>query len=59
MNLNLMVFIQKIIYPKDETYVISLDDFKSIGTHWIDLYENSSNILYFFSFVVEHIPKEI
>ena len=57
MNLNLMVFIQEIIYPKDETYVINLDDFKSIGTHWIDLYENSNNILYFFSFVVEHIPK--
>ena len=54
-----MVFIQEIIYPKDETYVINLDDFKSIGTHWIDLFENSSNILYFFSFVVEHIPKEI
>ena len=59
MNLNLMVFIQEIIYPKDETYVINLDDFKSIETHWIDLFENSSNILYFFSFVVEHIPKEI
>ena len=57
MNLNLMVFIQEIIYPKDETYVINLDDFKSIGTHWIDLYENSNNILYIFSFVVEHIPK--
>ena len=32
---------------------------KSIGTHWIALYVNSNNIIYFDSFKVEHIPKEI
>ena len=29
------------------------------GTHWIALYVNDSNIIYFYSFGVEHIPKEI
>ena len=50
---------------KDGTYVISLDEFKSIGTHWIALYVNDKNrrasydAIYFDSFGVEHIPKEI
>ena len=44
---------------KDGTYVINLDEFKSIGTHWISLYVNGNNIVYFDSFQVEHIPKEI
>ena len=50
---------------KDGAYVISLDEFKSIGTHWIALYVNDKNrrasydAIYFDSFGVEHIPKEI
>ena len=44
---------------KDGTYVINLDEFKSIGTHWIALYVNANNIIYFDSFGVEHIPEEI
>ena len=48
---------------KDEVYIINLDDFKSIGTHWIALYVNTNKIVYFdsivYSFGVEHIPKEI
>ena len=32
---------------KDEAYVINLDEFKSIGTHWIALYVNGNNITYF------------
>ena len=43
---------------KDEAYVINLDEFRSIGTHWIALYLNANNIVYFESFGVEHIPKE-
>ena len=30
-----MVFIQEIIYLKDGTYVINVDEYESIGTHWI------------------------
>ena len=41
---------------KDGTYVINLDEFKSIGTH---LYVNRNNIIYFDSFGVEHIPKKL
>ena len=44
---------------KGEAYVISLDDYESIGNHWIALYVNGDNATYFGSFAVEHIPKEI
>ena len=44
---------------KDWAYIINLDEFESIGTHWIALYVNAENITYFDSFGVEHIPKEI
>ena len=44
---------------KDGAYVINLDEFKSIETHWIALYVNGIDIIYFDSFGVEHIPKEI
>ena len=44
---------------KDEAYVINLNEFKSIGTHWIVLYANDKNIIYFHSIWVEHILKEI
>ena len=29
---------------KDGTYVINLDEYESIGTHWIALYVNGNNI---------------
>ena len=29
---------------KDGAYVINLDEFKSIGNHWIALYVNGNNI---------------
>ena len=38
---------------------INLDDYESIGTHWIALHVNAKNVTYFDSFRVEHIPKEI
>ena len=44
---------------KDEAYVINLDEYELIGTHWIALYVNGDNVTYFDSFGVEHIPKEI
>ena len=44
---------------KDGAYIINLDEYESIGTHWIALYVNAKNVTYFDSFGVEHIPKEI
>ena len=44
---------------KDWKYIINLDDYKSIETHWIALYVNTENVKYFDSFGVEYIPKEI
>ena len=39
--------------------MINLDDYKSIGTHWIGLCVNDNNVTYFDGFGIEHIPKEI
>ena len=44
---------------KDGVYIIDLDEYKSIWTHWIALYVNDNNVTYFDSFGIEHIPKEI
>ena len=44
---------------KDGVYIINLDEYKSIWTHWIALYVNDNNVTYFDSFGIEHIPKEI
>ena len=44
---------------KDGAYVITLDEYSDIGTHWNALYVKSNVVTYFNSFGVEHIPKEI
>ena len=44
---------------KDRAYVINFDEYESIETHWIVLYVNAINIIYFDSFGIEHNPKEI
>ena len=44
---------------KNGVYVINLDEYHDIGTHWVALYVNNKTITYFDSFGVEHIPKEI
>ena len=44
---------------KDRAYVINLDERKLIGCHWIALHVNDNDVIYFDSFGVEHIPKEI
>ena len=44
---------------KDGAYVINVDEYSDIGTHWIALYVNNNDVTYFDSFGVEHIPKEI
>ena len=43
---------------KERVFVINLDEYKSIGTHWIALYMNAENLIYFDSFGVEYSPKE-
>ena len=44
---------------KDGAYVINLDEYSDIRTHWVALYVHNSYVTYFDSCGVEHIPKEI
>ena len=44
---------------KDGTYVINLDEYADVSTHWIALCCNRNESVYFYSFGVEHIPEEI
>ena len=54
---------------KNGAYVINIDEYHDIGTHWValyvqstgvyDTYVNNKIVTYFDSFGVEHIPKEI
>ena len=44
---------------KNGVYVINLDEYHDIGTHWIALCVNNKTIIHLDSFGVEQIPKEI
>ena len=44
---------------KDGAYVINTDKYADVGTHWIALFCNRNEIVYFDSFGVEHVPEEI
>ena len=44
---------------KDGTYTINLDEYTVVGTHWIALFCNRSEIVYFDNFGVEHVSEEI
>ena len=44
---------------KDGAYVIKLDEYADVGTHWITLFRRKSETVYFDSFGVEHVPEEI
>ena len=44
---------------KKGAYVINLDEYKNTGTHWVSLFVKTNEVIYFDSFGVEHIPKEI
>ena len=72
MNQDLMVFFLEIIYLKaislntiplkkirDGAYIINLDEYANVGTHWIALFCKKNEIIYFDSFGVEYIPEEI
>ena len=43
---------------KDEEYIISLDKYESIGTHWIAQYVNAKNVTCFDIFGVKFIPNK-
>ena len=44
---------------KKEAYVINLDEYGNTGTHWVALFVKPKYTVYFDSFGIEHIPKEI
>ena len=44
---------------KDRAYVINLDEYADVGTHWIALFCNKNEMVYFDNFGVEHVPEEI
>ena len=44
---------------KDGAYIINLDEYSDIGTHWVALYVHNDDVAYFDFFGVEHISKEI
>ena len=43
---------------KNGAYLINLDEYADVSTHWIALYCKVNEVNYFDSFDVEHIPKE-
>ena len=62
MNQDLMVYILEIIYQKQlkkGAYVINFDEYENTGTHWIASFVKTNEAIYFESFDIEHIPKEI
>ena len=40
-------------------YIINLDEYADVVTHWIALYVKNNEVTYFHSFGVEYVPKEI
>ena len=44
---------------KNVAYIINLDEYANVGTHWIALFSKKNEIVYFDSFGVEYIPEEI
>ena len=44
---------------KKGAYVINLDEYENTGTHWVSLFVKANEVIYFDSFGIEHIPKEI
>ena len=41
---------------KDGAYVINLDEYADVGTHWIASFFNRNEIVYFDSFSVGYVP---
>ena len=53
---NELISLKKI---KDGAYIINLDQYANVGTHWIVLFCKKNEIVYFDSFGLEHISEEI
>ena len=43
---------------KDGAYVINFHEYEAADTHWVALFCNRNEIVYFDSFIVEHVPEE-
>ena len=44
---------------KKGAYAINLDEYENTGMHWITLSVKTNEVIYFDSFGIKHIPKEI
>ena len=44
---------------KDGEYIINLDEYAYVGTHWDALSCKRSEVVYFDSFGAEHVPEEM
>ena len=44
---------------KNGAYVINLDEYADVGTHWTASYSKNNEVVYFDRFGGEHVPKEI
>ena len=44
---------------KDRAFVMNLNKYDDIGTHWVVIYVKNDEVTYFVSFVVECIPEVI
>ena len=44
---------------KNGAYVINLDEYADVDTHWIALYARNNEVIYFDSFGIEHVPKDL
>ena len=55
------IFSRKNLFKEieDGAYIIDLDEYADVYTHWIALFSKENEIVYFNSFGVEHIPEEI
>ena len=44
---------------KDGAYIVNPDQCSDIGTHWVALYAQNNDVIYFHSFGVKHNPIEV
>ena len=47
------------LIKEDGAYIINLDEYESLGTHWIDLYVNTKNVTYVVVLELNIFQKEL